>query len=77
MFSNTNSRVGNKASQVFCTADYWTRVFPMKKEKDAHEALSLLFNRNGVPNVMVMYGAKAQVQGDFRRKLHDVGCPIT
>jgi hypothetical protein len=33
----------------------------MKKEKEAHEALSLLFHRDGVPNVMVMDGAKAQV----------------
>jgi hypothetical protein len=37
----------------------------MAKEKDAHEALSLLFHRDGVPNVMVMDGAKAQIQGGF------------
>jgi hypothetical protein len=36
----------------------------------------LLFDRDGVPNVMVMEGAKAQVQGDFRRKLCDAGCQI-
>jgi hypothetical protein len=35
----------------------------MEKEKDAHKALSLLFHRDGVPNAMVMDGAKAQVQG--------------
>jgi hypothetical protein len=35
----------------------------MAKEKDAHEALSLLFHRDGVPNIMVMDGAKAQIQG--------------
>jgi hypothetical protein len=33
----------------------------MKKEKEAHEALSFLFHRDGVPNVIVMDGAKAQV----------------
>jgi hypothetical protein len=27
-----------------------------------------------VPNVMVMDGAKAQVQGEIRRKLRDAGC---
>jgi hypothetical protein len=48
----------------------------MKKEKESHEALSLLFHRYGVPNVMVMDGAKAQVQGEFRRKLRDAGCHI-
>jgi hypothetical protein len=40
----------------------------MAKEKDAHEALSLLFHRDGVRNVVVMDGAKAQIQGNFRRK---------
>jgi hypothetical protein len=59
IFSNSKSRKGNKAAQVFCTADGWTRNFPMAKENDAHEALSLLFHRDGVPNMMVMDGAKA------------------
>jgi hypothetical protein len=76
MFSNSKSRQGNKASQVFCTADGWTRAFFMAKEKDAHEALSLLFHRDGLPNVMVMDGAKAQIQGDFRRKLREAGYHI-
>jgi hypothetical protein len=48
----------------------------MKKEKEAHEALSLLFHRYGVTNVMVMDGAKAQVEGEFRSKLCDAGCHI-
>jgi hypothetical protein len=34
----------------------------------------LIFHRDGVPNVMVMDGAKAQVEGEFRRKLRDAGC---
>jgi hypothetical protein len=44
----------------------------MKKEKEAHESLSLIFLRDGVPNVMVIDGAKAQVEGEFRRKLRDI-----
>jgi hypothetical protein len=76
MFSNSKSRKGNKTAQVFCTAYGWTRAFPMEKEKDAHEALSLLFHWDGVPNVMVMDGANAQIQGDFRRKLREAGCHI-
>jgi hypothetical protein len=76
MFSNSKSRQGNKAAQVFCTANGWTRAFPMAKEKDAQEALSLMFHRDGVPNVMVMDGAKAQIQGDFRWKLREAGCHI-
>jgi hypothetical protein len=52
------------------------RSFPIKKESEAHEALSLLFHRDGVPNVMAMDGAKAQVEGEFRSKLSDAGCHI-
>jgi hypothetical protein len=76
MFSNSKSIQGKKAAQVFCTENGCTRAFPMAKEKDAHEALSLLFHRDGVPNVMVMDGAKAQIQGDFRWKLREYGCHI-
>jgi hypothetical protein len=47
-----------KTDQIFCTAFGFVRAFPMKKEIDAHEALSFLFHRDGVPNVMVMDGAK-------------------
>jgi hypothetical protein len=38
--------------------------------------LSLLFHRDGVPNVMVMDGSNAQVEVEFRRKLCDAGCHI-
>jgi hypothetical protein len=65
MFSNSKSIQGNKPSQVFCTANGWTRAFPMAKEKYAHEALSLLFHRECVLNIMVMDGANAQIQGNF------------
>jgi hypothetical protein len=76
IFLNTKSRAGNKDAQVCCTADGWTRDFPMKLESEAHEAFFLLFHRDGVPNVMVMDGAKAQVGGDFRWKLCRDGCHI-
>jgi hypothetical protein len=48
----------------------------MKLESKSHEALSLLFHRDGVTNVMVMDGSKAQTEGQFRRKLCDAGCHI-
>jgi hypothetical protein len=76
MYSTIILRQGNKAAQVFCDGDGWGRAFPMKKEKEAHEALSLRFHRDGVQTVMVMDGAKAQVQGEFRIKLRDAGCHI-
>jgi hypothetical protein len=69
MYSTVLSMQQNKADKIFCTDFGFVRAFPMKKEIEAHEALSLLFHRAGVPNVMVMDGSKAQVEGKFRRKL--------
>ena len=71
MYSKVVSRQGNKAAQIFGTSDGFARAHPMKMEIQAHEALSLLFSRYGVPNTMIMDGVKAQVQGYFRRKLCD------
>jgi hypothetical protein len=48
----------------------------MKLESMAHEALSLLFHRYGLPKVMVMDWSKAHIEGNFRRKLCDAGCHI-
>jgi hypothetical protein len=61
MYSTILSRQKNKVAQIFCTDFGFVRAFPLKKEKEAHEALSLLFHI--VPNAMVMDGAKAQVEG--------------
>jgi hypothetical protein len=63
MYSTILSRQDNKAAQIFCTDFGFVRAFLMKKGKQANEALSLMFHRDGVPNVMVMDGSKAQVEG--------------
>jgi hypothetical protein len=76
MYSTILSRQNNKSAQIFCTDFGFVRAFPLKKEKEAHEALSLLFHINRVPNVIVMDGAKAKVEGEFRRKLRDSGFHI-
>jgi hypothetical protein len=76
MFSKILLRKDNKAAQICCTDFGFVRAFTMKKEKEAHEALSLLFHRDGATNAMVMDGAKAQVEGEFRGKLRDTGCHI-
>jgi hypothetical protein len=49
MFSTILSRQKNKAAQIFCTDFGFVRAFPLKKEKEAHEALSLLFHKDVVP----------------------------
>jgi hypothetical protein len=76
MYSTIISRQQNRAAQIFTTDLGFVRAFPMKNEKEAHEALSLLFHRYGVPNVMVVDGAKTQDEGGFRSKLCDAGCHI-
>jgi hypothetical protein len=63
MYSTIILRQQNKAAQIFTTDFGFVRAFPMKLESEAHEALSLLFHRDGVPNVMFMDGAKAQLRG--------------
>jgi hypothetical protein len=70
------SRQQNKAAQILCTDFGFVRSFPMKKESEAHEALSLLFYRDGVPNVIVMDGDRAQTEGEFRSKMRDADCHI-
>jgi hypothetical protein len=43
----------------------------MTRKGEAHETLSLLFHRDGVPPNMVLDGSKEQCKGDFKRKLHE------
>jgi hypothetical protein len=76
MYSTILSRQKNKAAQIFCTDFGFLRAFPMKLESEAHDGLSLIFHSDGVPNIMVMDGAKAQTEGELRRKLRDAGCHI-
>ena len=51
----------------------WKRIFPMTKKSCAHEALSILFKRDGVPSSIVMDGSKEQTLGEFRRKCREAG----
>ena len=55
---SVRSRNGNKYAQVYCTRSGWTLAIPMQSKSDAHETLSLLFSRHGVPNILIVDGAK-------------------
>ena len=48
----------------------------MAKKGDAHEALSLLFQRDGVPPKMISDGSKEQNLGVFKRKVTEAGCHL-
>ena len=74
LFAETRSERGNKCAQVFGTDFGWSRAFPMERKGQAHEALSLLFKRDGVPPQMIMDNAKEQTEGDFARKLREANC---
>jgi hypothetical protein len=76
MFAGTESKNGNKCAQVFATSFGWARAYPMRQKGDAHEALLLLFKRNGVPPEMILDDSKDQTQGNFKRKLNEANCHI-
>ena len=46
----------------------------MTAKGEAHESLSLLFHRDGVPPMMVFDGSKEQTLGNFKRKLREADC---
>ena len=66
----------SKYAQVFVTSFGWTRVYPMQKKSDAHHGLSLLLQRDGAPQTIVMDGSKEQTLGLFRRKCREAGTQI-
>jgi hypothetical protein len=49
---------GNKMAQVYATSFGWARAHPVKCKGDAHETLSLVFQRDGVPPTMVTNDSK-------------------
>ncbi len=48
----------------------------MKKKSRAHQGLSLLFQKDGVPNYMISNGLKEQVQGEFQCKCKEADCYV-
>ncbi len=58
MFARTASKQGNKCAQAYATLFGWSRAHPMTTKGDAHERLSLLFHRDGVPPTMISDGLK-------------------
>ena len=63
---------GNRYAQVYSTKFGWSRAHPMNSKGDAHETMSLFFNRYSVPPKMLMGGSKEQTLGSFRKKCQEV-----
>jgi hypothetical protein len=73
-FAGTPFCSGNKCAQAYSTSFKWARSHPMTRKVEAHETLSLLFHRDGVPPTIVFDSSKEQCQGDFKRKLCKADC---
>jgi hypothetical protein len=80
LFSNTMfctkvpSAQGYTMTQIFATDFGWSRSYPMSRKGEAHEALGLLFAREGVPPKMIVDGAKEMKLGEFARKCTEASC---
>ncbi len=58
LFAGSVLRQGNEMAQVYAMYFGWARAHPMKHKGDAHETLSLVFRRDGVPPTMVTDDSK-------------------
>eukprot|EP00956_Cyclotella_meneghiniana_P018312 scaffold30420_cov55-Cyclotella_meneghiniana.AAC.1 len=61
-------------AQIFASDFGWSRSYPMKKKSEAHDALSLLFAREGCSPKMISDGVKEMKLGEFARKCKEAGC---
>jgi hypothetical protein len=65
LFAGTPSCNGNKCDKAYSTFFGLERAHPMTRKGEAHNTLSLLFHRDGVPQTMVFDDLKEQCQGDI------------
>jgi hypothetical protein len=65
IFAGSVSQQGNKMAQAYAKSFGWARAHPMERKWDAHETLSLVFQRDGVPPTMVTNDSKEQTKGEF------------
>ncbi len=68
---STMSWRGSKCAQIFKSNFGWSYAYPMKTKSKAHDALSLVFQHEHVPPLMVMDGLKEQTLGKFWQKQED------
>jgi hypothetical protein len=61
-------------AQAYAMSFGWARAYPMKQKGNAHETLSLVFQRDGVLPTMVTNDSKEQTKGEFQRKLKEADC---
>ncbi len=81
LFADTPSRSANKCAQAYSTSFGWARAHPMNRKGKAHETLSLLFHRDGVPPTMYLVvqksNSKETLRGNFARLIGQTVCRST
>ena len=70
------SLMGNHYTQVHITPFHWVAVYPMETKADAHYSLDTLFQKIGVPCVIIPDNAKELTTGHFKKKALRVGAGI-
>ncbi len=58
MFASTQYRRSNKYAQIFSSDFGWLHAYPIKLKGEEHDAPSLIFQREGVPPLMIMNSSK-------------------
>ena len=74
--AGTLSKRGNKYSQAYYIRYGWSRYHPMAKKSKAHDKLSLVFKRDGVPSKMIVDNSREQSLGEFERKCKEDDCHL-
>ena len=76
MSAGTKSKNGNKCCQVFTTNVGWAHDHPLMQKGEVHEALLLVFKRNGILPEMILDGSMEQIKGNFKHELKEVYCHL-
>ena len=67
-FSKVNSIGDETCAQIYTNRIGFTKLYPMKREANAHESLSTFIHEVGIPQELHSDGAKAIAQGDYSKK---------
>ena len=76
MKASVGSRNRNKYAQVLLHEKRLDPGNPDAKQIGCSQNLSLLFSRHGVPKILIVDGAKEQVQGKFEWKARQADCRL-
>ena len=76
MAAGVVSTCQKKYAQAHCNKQSWSRVHPMRLKNHAHETLSMIFKRDGVPPKIVVGNSKQRTLGKFAKKFREADCHL-